>query len=142
MSSEVGNSNDATVETTQEGLAWARAGYRVLSWGLLACIAIQVFLAGMAVFGGPANWVMHRGFVPVLSTLPLVMFPLAFLGRLPNLQRWLPLGLIFLIGLQAALIQFGTLVAALHAVNALLIFWVALILARGSSMKRKPVAAG
>lgn len=129
-------------ETSDGGFAWARAGYRVLAWVLLACIAIQVFLAGMAVFGGPANWGMHTGFVHLFELVPLIMIPLAFLGRLPRGLRWHPLVVFFLIGLQYALAQAGTTVAALHPVNALLIFWVTLGMARGSSTKRSPVAAG
>jgi hypothetical protein len=123
-------------------MAWARTGYRVVAWTFLACIAIQVFLAGMAVFGGAANWGMHTGFVHVFELLPLVMVPLAFLGRLPNGLRWHPLVAFVLIGLQYALAQAGTPAAALHPVNALLLFWIALGLARGSSAKRPVVAAG
>ncbi len=132
----------ATVETPHGGFAWARTGYRVLAWILLASIVIQVFLAGIAVFGGAANWGMHRGFVHLFELLPLVMTPLAFIGRLPRGLRWHPLVVFFLIGLQYALAQAGNPVAALHPVNALLIFWVTLGMARGSSTKRSPVAAG
>lgn len=136
------------VPETTGGFAWARTGYRVLAWGLLACIAIQVFLAGIAVFNGPANWGMHTGFVHLFELLPLAMIPLAFLGQLPRGLRWHPLAVFFLIGLQYALIYgfpdvFGIpAVAALHPVNALLIFWVTLGMARGSSMKRSPATAG
>lgn len=132
----------APAERERGGMAWARTGYRILAWVLLGCIAIQVFLAGMAVFGGAANWGMHTGFVHVFELLPLVMIPLAFLGRLPNRLRWHPLAVFVLIGRQYALAQAGTPVAALHPVNALLIFWVTLGMARGSSPKRAAVMAG
>jgi hypothetical protein len=134
--------NDRVTDETDPGMAWARTGYRVLAWIFLACIAIQVFLAGMAVFGGAANWGMHTGFVHAFELLPLVMVPLAFLGRLPTGLRWHPLAVFVLIGLQYALAQAGTPVATLHLVNALLIFWIALGMARGSSAKRTAVAAG
>ncbi|CCF82287.1 DUF6220 domain-containing protein [Nitrolancea hollandica] len=136
------------VPETTGGFAWARTGYRALAWVLLACIAIQVFLAGLAVVNGPANWGMHTGFVHLFELLPLAMIPLAFLGQLPNRLRWHQLVVFLLIGLQYALI-YGfpglvgiSAVAALHPVNALLIFWVTLGMARGSSMKRSPAVAG
>lgn len=138
----------AVTEATGGGFAWARAGYRVLAWAFLACIAIQVFLAGIAVFGGATKWGMHTGFVHLFELVPLIMIPLAFLGRLPLRLRWHPLVAFILIVMQYALIYgfpdlFGIPeIAALHPVNALLIFWIALGMARGSSKERRPAAAG
>ena len=97
---------------------------------------------GRAVFGGAANWGMHTGFVHLFELLPLVMVLLAFLGRLPTGLRWHPLAVFVLIGLQYALAKAGTSVAALHPVNALLIFWIVPGMTRGSSTKWLAVAAG
>jgi hypothetical protein len=61
----------------------------------------------------------------------------AFVGRLPARAKWLSLAALLLIGLQYALVEIDLPgLAALHPVNALLIFWLAISLARWRSPAR------
>lgn len=111
----------------------ARATYRVLAWILVGCVAYQVFLAGLAVFVHPLNWGRHVGFVHWLELIPALLLILALVGRMPK-GHWCymgPVGIYLLIGCQYAFAGAGgSTLAALHTVNALLIFWAAIGLAR------------
>ncbi len=106
----------------------ARIGYALLSSVFVACVLVQVFFAGMGAFG--ADWAWHLTFAHFLELPPLLMMPLAFVGRLPWGLRLLPLGLVVLIGVQYAIADVTVPTAALHPVNALLIFWASLFIAR------------
>lgn len=110
---------------------WTRGGYVLVAGLFVICVVIQVFIAGMAVFVDPANWSLHTTFIHVFEVLPLVMLALAFVGRLPRKLKSLPVGLWVLIMVQYATASlFGSLVAALHPVTALVIFWVAMVITR------------
>jgi hypothetical protein len=106
----------------------ARIFYAGLSVVFVACVLVQVFFAGVGAFG--ADWSWHTAFVHLLELLPLLMAPAAFVGRLPYRLRLLPLGLLVLIGAQYAFANTLVPAAALHPVNALLIFWTSLYVAR------------
>lgn len=106
----------------------ARIFYAVLSSVFVACVLAQVFFAGMGAFG--ADWSWHQTFVHFLELLPLLMIPVAFVGRLPWGLRLLPFGLLVLVGVQYAFANFTVPAAALHPVNALLIFLLSLFVAR------------
>lgn len=106
----------------------ARIGYAVLSSVFVVCVLVQVFFAGMGAFG--ADWSHHVSFVHFLEPLPLLMVPVAFVGRLSWGLRLLPLALVVLIGAQYAFANAAVPAAALHPVNALLILLIGLLLAR------------
>jgi hypothetical protein len=111
---------------------WARVAYTVTAWLFVASVAAQVFLAGMATFVDPVNWAQHKSFVHVFEGLPLLMLGLGFAGRM---LRWQPVVLFLLIAAQYATVEIGRnadmrIVGALHPVNALLIFWLALSVAQ------------
>jgi hypothetical protein len=106
----------------------ARTGYAVLSSVFVVCVLVQVFFAGMGAFG--ADWSYHVSFVHFLEPLPLLMVPVAFVGRLSWGLRLLPLALVVLIGAQYAFANAAVPAAALHPVNALLILLIGLLLAR------------
>ena len=111
--------------------AYARVGgllYALLASAFFACVCIQVFFAGMGAFG--ADWSWHLTFVHLLEPLALFMTPIAFVGRLPWGLRLLPVGLLVLIGAQYAFANSTVPAAALHPVNALVIFCVSLHVAR------------
>ena len=108
----------------------ARRAYQVLDWLFAACVVIQVFVAGLAIFVDPAHWAWHRAFVHAFELLPLVMLGLAFLGRLPVRTRWLTAAVFGLLILQYATAENQGVAGAFHPVNALLLFWAAVSLAR------------
>jgi hypothetical protein len=56
------------------------------------------------------------------------MLPLAFAARLPAALRWLIGALYALIGVQYFTANSGGVAGAIHPVNALVIFWVAIYL--------------
>ena len=106
----------------------ARIFFAGLSSAFVAGVLTQVFFAGMGAFG--ADWSWHRSFVHLLEPLPLLMILVAFVGRLPWGLRLLPLGLLVLIGAQYAFASVAVPAAALHPANALLIFWLSLLVTR------------
>jgi hypothetical protein len=106
----------------------ARVFYALLSSVFFACVLIQVFLAGVGAFG--ADWTWHLTFVHLFGALPLLMVPVAFVGRLSWGSRLLPSLLVVMIGVQYATANSAVPAAALHPVNALMIFWVGLLLVR------------
>ena len=106
----------------------ARICYALLSSVFAACVLVQVFFAGVGAFG--ANWAWHLGFVHLFGLLPLLMIPAAFVGRLPIGLRLLPFGLLALIAVQYATANSAIPAAALHPVNALLIFSAGIVAAR------------
>lgn len=115
------------------GQRWALVGYVALGWVFVACIALQVFFAGLGIFVDSANWARHASFIHTFEMLPLLMLLLAFVGRLPR-GRWLywtPVGLWGLIAVQYATAHMGgSVVAALHPVSAMVLFWSAVTVAR------------
>jgi mercuric ion transport protein len=114
--------------TAPRRVAWARYGYVLLAGVFAVCVLVQVYIAGMAVFVDPANWELHTTFVHLFELVPFFLFGLAFLGRLPRTLKLLPVGLYALVMVQYATAHlFGSLVAAIHPVNAIVIFGVALV---------------
>ena len=59
----------------------ARNGLAVAAWLFVACIFIQIFLAGLGVFDGPEAFITHREFGYAFGWLVLVMLVLAIVGR-------------------------------------------------------------
>lgn len=117
------------VSATQR-VRWARRGYVLFAGGFVVCVAIQVFIAGMAVFVNPARWSTHLSFVHVFEFIPFIMVALALVGQLPRDLKLLPVGLWVLIAIQyitGETLGFGSIIAALHPVNALLIFWLGVV---------------
>ncbi|WP_238402892.1 DUF6220 domain-containing protein [Paenibacillus mesophilus] len=103
--------------------------YLGLSWGLVACIVIQVFIAGLAVFGEPSHWHSHVLFVHLFEYLPLLMLLFAFIGKLPAAPKWQSFGLFLLVFSQYLTANLpGT--GALHPVIAVALFWFSLSVAR------------
>lgn len=108
---------------------WGQRGYVLFGGLFIVGVMIQVFIAGMAVFVDPANWSLHASFVHYIELLTLIMLVLAFFGRLSRVLKITPIALFLLIGVQyaTALGFSGSLVAAVHPVNALVIFGIAVI---------------
>lgn len=112
---------------------WRWVMRKVAAWLnliLLVCVVIQVFLAGAYLFGG-MTIDAHINFVHLFEMIPLLLILFGFLGR----NKWMGIGgivLFVLIAAQYAVIAIGGMVAAAHAVNALIIFGVSLMLLQRS----------
>lgn len=118
----------ATMKSPSLLVRMFRIFYALLATGFVVCVLVQVFFAGMGAFG--ADWSYHVTFGHLLEPLPLLMVPVAFVGRLPLALGLLPLLLMVLIGAQYALASAAVPAAALHPVNAVLIFLTCLFMAR------------
>lgn len=101
----------------------------------LAGVIVQVFLAGLGAFK-ITDWTTHTGLGWLLGSIPLfVLLPLAFVAGSPNRTRWLTVALVVSAGLQPELASAraeAPVIAALHPVNAMLVFWLAWLVARAS----------
>lgn len=109
---------------------YLRMAFFILAWILFICIIVQVYLAGMAIFDNPINWIKHRNFVHMFEYTSVLMFILGFTGRLPRKMTWGSLGLFALFNIQYYTAH--GIAGALHPVLALILFWGSLVLARKS----------
>ena len=116
---------------------FARLAFGVAAWLFVACVVLQVFLAGYAVMAG-STFEVHRSFGYTFGWLTLVLVVLALVGRLSRTRVWLTVLILVLFTMQSVFLLFRSnlpVVAALHPVNALAIFWVSLWLARHAGMR-------
>lgn len=114
---------------------YARLAYRGVIWLFVACVVVQVFLAGLGVFAPEDKFEFHRNFGYTFGWLALLLPLLAWVGRLSRRTIGLSFLVIVLFILQSVFVALRTdmpYLAALHPVNALAIFWLSLSLARGS----------
>jgi hypothetical protein len=112
---------------------WAAMAYLVVAWIFVACAIVQVFLAGLGVFAGYANFITHRDFGYAFGLLTLVLVVLALVARLPRILILGSVLLLVLFALQSVFIAFRTstpALAALHPLNGFLIILVSIWLAR------------
>jgi hypothetical protein len=112
-----------------------RIAFVVTAWLFMACVVVQVFLAGLGVFAGTSNFDTHRNFGYIFGWLTLVLLVLGIAGRTGR-QFIGPAGLILvLFALQSVFVALRAdvpVAAALHPVNGLAIFLVAFIVATRS----------
>lgn len=105
-----------------------------LAWLFLIAVVVQVFLAGIGLFG-VSDMELHRGVGYNLPILPLLMLLLAWPARIGRRTVWLTLTLFLVTMIQTLLPSFRgsvAVIAALHPVNALLVFYLAVVTARRS----------
>ena len=110
--------------------------FPVIAWAYLAALMVQVFFAGMFVFVGAGNIELHRNMAHVIGLLTFLLIASVFVGRVP--QKRLVFGVLGLLVVQGMLVHlnqwFGlNMVAALHPVNALVLSYASLALAKRSS---------
>ena len=119
---------DATGRSSTR-VRWARRGVVLFAGAFVVGVLIQVYIAGMAVFVDPVNWRLHATFVHIIEWFPLIMLVLAGPGGLSRELKLLSVVLFVLIFVQyaTALGFSASVVAALHPVNALVIFGLATI---------------
>jgi hypothetical protein len=108
----------------------------VLKWAariFALIIAVQVFLAGLALFVDSGNWVAHSNFARVFLIIPILMILLAFIARLPITFRVMSIQLVIMVILMfvtADLSKYIGILSALHPVIALAMFWIAMTLSK------------
>ncbi|NJD28983.1 MAG: hypothetical protein FIA92_11875 [Chloroflexi bacterium] len=122
----------------------ARLTFAALAWLYLGLVAFQVFLAGAGVFGA-ASFEIHVGVGYLAAFIgPIILLVAAIVARGERL-----------VGLSAAVLVLGVVqsilpwlradapfLAALHPVNALLIAWLALVIAtRATALVRAGAGA-
>lgn len=104
-----------------------RSAYTVVAWGYFFAILVQVFLAGMFVFGNSAFREIHVEFGYFLFLPPIVLVVLVLLAKVPRSMLAITLLVFGVYFLQSSLPTFqgsAPTVAALHAANALVLFWI------------------
>ena len=112
--------------------------YSVFAWLFALCLLIQVFLAGLSIFVSASLISLHVSFVHLFEFVPLLLLIFSLLARFPRVIPWLSLLLIVQIASQYALIQIPVpYLAAFHPVNAVIMFWVTLYVARRSMTANK-----
>lgn len=127
MNDTIQSTHVSKTDTKSGVRQFGRIGSLVLGSLFVLSILLQVFLAGGGIFASASWWPMHVTFGMSISLLPLAFLLLAWLGRLGARTLWLS-GLAFvLVVIQTFLISLGVpMLAALHPVNALVIFGLAL----------------
>ena len=105
---------------------WARIGHLVAAWAFVAAVIVQVFLAGMAVFGEGFGTHVAFGYSAIWG-VALLIPPLAWAGRVPRADLWLSVLLLALYVPQCLLPPIArsggpAWIAAFHPVNAMLLF--------------------
>jgi uncharacterized protein DUF6220 len=113
----------------------ARQANAWLAWLIVAAILVQVWLAGAAIpqLGGNGNFVNHQSFGYLIGLLFLVQLVVAVLARPGRRTVGIAAGLLVLYVIQSSLPYMDPglpAVAALHPVNALVMFGVQVWYAR------------
>ena len=110
--------------------------HQALAWLFVASVLVQVLLIGLYLFAG-ASLTPHRAFGGlVVGILAILVATTAGAANLPDgggRRAGLLLVLVIVQVILPAFHRTSPLIAALHPVNALLIFWVGLVVARGAS---------
>jgi hypothetical protein len=111
---------------------WFQRGYFCVALFFVLCVLFQVFMAGAGILVTGYWLAFHAAFGYFIILIPILLLPLGLLGRLPRSVNWLSALLVVLALVQPLLLwqrHLGLpLIAALHPVNALLIFALPLFL--------------
>lgn len=113
----------------------SRVVFRWVAWLFLACVVVQFFLAGLAVFSDQ-NFSTHRDFGYTFGLLLLVLLAASLVGRMPRKAIGGALLLLVLFTMQSVFVAVRTslpAVAALHPLNGVAIFTLTLALARAAA---------
>jgi mercuric ion transport protein len=112
-------------------IRWARLAFNLVAWLFAVCVAVQIYLAGMAVFAVPAvnDFETHRNFGYLFGLLTLVLIVLAIMARLPGRVIGASALLLVLFALQSVFVAMRASTpafAALHPLNGFVIFLISL----------------
>jgi hypothetical protein len=117
-----------------------RTVHLALALLLVAGLFVQVFLAGLGVFKGPASFATHRDWGYLLELLPFLLLIVGLVARLGRRPALLAAGIFGLFILQSVFVALRDTmpeVAALHPVNGFLITFLAIVLARDAWLVRR-----
>jgi hypothetical protein len=107
----------------------ARYLYVALVWLYVAGILVQVFLAGIGMFGAERDFEPHIGLGWLLHLVPILLLIVAAIARVGSRLIWWNVALLLVQFFQPILPSQragAPWAAALHPVLALIIFWLAL----------------
>ena len=116
--------------------SWPRRTLVAVTWLFVACLVVQFFLVGLDVFGATGESKIHRDFAYVYGWLAPIMVLLAVAVGGPRRVIRLAVVLLVLYAVQTYLptiAEAAPMLAAIHAVNAFAVFWVAVQLARAAT---------
>lgn len=123
-------------------MSTARTAFAAIAWIFVVMVVVQVFLAGIGLFGS-GGMGQHVDFGYLVAMVPLFVLIAALVARAGRLA-WISAGLLLLATVQTFLPFFREdvpAIAALHPVNALALFWIGLFIARrATSLARQPQA--
>jgi hypothetical protein len=111
----------------------AQRAFVAVAWLFVGCLVIQFFLVGLDVFEAIGDSELHRDFAYTYGWLAPGLVLLGSFARLPRSAMWLAIAVLVLYAVQTYLPTISDAlptVAAVHAVNALAVFWLAVRLAR------------
>ena len=111
----------------------AQRGFVIVAWVLVGCLVVQFFLVGLDLFEAMGESELHRDFAYVYGWLTPILVLLAMAARLPRRVVLLTVALLALYAIQTYLPTIADAlpwIASLHAINALLVFWLAVQVAR------------
>ena len=111
---------------------------RLHAWAAIVwvvAIVVQVFLAGAAIgnLGGSGDFATHRDVGYTIGVVQLIVLILAFAARLPRRDKGIAGGILVLYIVQTLLPGFRTgpaAIAALHPLNAMVLFTLSIWYAR------------
>lgn len=112
---------------------YARAAQPWVAWLFVACVVVQVFLAGLGVFKDASQFAAHRDFGYLFGWLVLILLLLAIAGRMGRQVIALSVLLVVLFFMQSVFVQLRTsqpVIAALHPVNGFFIGLIGIVLGR------------
>jgi len=113
--------------------AFIRSAYVVTIWLFVAGVIAQFILAGLALFDTSRIWPVHVDVGFTIGYVLLLNVVFGLLGRLPR-AAWGRLGMLFLLYvIQTTLPSLRHVVpwiAALHPINAAIILWAGVAVAR------------
>jgi hypothetical protein len=112
---------------------WARYVFAVLAALFLIGVVVQTFYAGLGLFAGAENMQLHVDLGWILHLAPILVLIAAALGRVGRATMLWTAALVVTVFIQPLLPGLSESVpalAALHPVNALLIFWISVVVVR------------
>jgi len=106
----------------------ARYVYLGMVWLYVAGILVQVFLAGIGIFGVARDFAPHVGLGWLLHLVPILLLIVAAVARVVSRLIWWNVALLVVQFVQPIFALARTdspVVAAFHPVLALVVFWLA-----------------